>query len=87
MLSEEQKDHSIRFASRLDDKFAGVDLHTGPNGTPLLDGALSALECSVHEVMEGGDHVILVGKVEHLAYEPGGQPLVYFRGNYSRLGE
>lgn len=61
--------------------------HTvAPSGVPLLDGALSTLECSVRDVHPAGDHSIIVGVVDaaRLAREPGAA-LVHFRGQYSAL--
>lgn len=55
-------------------------------GVPLLDGALSTLECSVVDVHPAGDHSIVVGEVR--AVRLSGDPraaLVHFRGQYSAL--
>lgn len=85
VLREDQREMSIRFASRRDDKFEGQPTRTGATGCPLLPDSLAVLECAVERVVEGGDHVIFIGKVEHLEYQAGGQPLVYFRGAYATL--
>ncbi|CAN7159847.1 flavin reductase family protein [Knoellia sp. LjRoot47] len=56
------------------------------SGVPLLDGALSTLECSVRDVHPAGDHSIIVGEVRDARL--GGDPrpaLVHFRGQYSAL--
>lgn len=61
--------------------------HTlAPSGVPLLDGALSTLECTVHDVHPAGDHSIIVGAVQsaRLSGEPTAA-LVHFRGQYSAL--
>lgn len=61
--------------------------HTiGSSGVPLLDGALSTLECSVRDIHPAGDHSIIVGAVDTaaLASDPG-PALVHFRGQYSAL--
>ena len=34
---------------------------------------------------DGGDHFILVGEVKKATFEPGLDPLLYFRGSYRRL--
>lgn len=61
--------------------------HTlGASGVPLLDGALSTLECVVRDVHPAGDHSIIVGEVR--AARLSGDPkaaLVHFRGQYSAL--
>jgi flavin reductase (DIM6/NTAB) family NADH-FMN oxidoreductase RutF len=37
-------------------------------------------------VHEAGDHTIYIGEVEHLEASEG-DPLLFFRGQYRRLGE
>lgn len=87
ILREDQREISIVFASRLDDKWAGIAHSIGAHGVPLIENSLARLECSLHELIEGGDHLIVVGKVERLDYQTGGQPLLYFRGAYANLTE
>lgn len=80
-----QQELSGHFASRLDDKFSGIQYDLGSSGVPLLAGALCALECSVHEQLGGGDHSIFVGRVDAARTGDGGAPLVYFRSGYRQL--
>jgi flavin reductase (DIM6/NTAB) family NADH-FMN oxidoreductase RutF len=82
MLSEHQRDHSIRFSSHGGDKWQGVGWSGGDSGVPLLAGCIAALECTLVQTVEGGDHTIFIGRVEHLRCQEGGQPLIYFRGGY-----
>src|SRR5512132_2566326 len=56
ILSAEQADVSGRFASRSDDKFAGVETTRGALGVPLIANALTTLECELRETLPGGDH-------------------------------
>ena len=58
-----QIDLAQRFSSRDEDKFAGVDWSPGLGGAPLLAGALAHLECRREAAYEGGDHLILIGRV------------------------
>jgi flavin reductase (DIM6/NTAB) family NADH-FMN oxidoreductase RutF len=56
-------------------------------GPPAFADALAVFECETQARYEGGDHVILVGRVgrySHAADRAGGQakPLVYYRGRY-----
>ncbi|CAA7623668.1 Flavin-dependent monooxygenase, reductase subunit HsaB [Candidatus Terasakiella magnetica] len=86
ILSEHQRDMSIRFASRNEDKWQGVNWTKGASGVPLLGGCLASLECSLSQVVDGGDHKIFIGKVERITHQEGGSPLIYFRGSYLELG-
>jgi flavin reductase (DIM6/NTAB) family NADH-FMN oxidoreductase RutF len=83
-LAREQEELSRVFASKVEDKFAGVGYHTSLTGAPLLDGALAAVECSVIDTYPGGDHVIVSGQVENVEIT-GGEPLLFYQGGYAGL--
>ena len=84
ILSLAQQSLSNHFASKIEDKFAGVAHRLGRSGVPLLDGALCNIECRLHSQLDGGDHSIFVGEVEH-AESGEDAPLVYFRSGYREL--
>lgn len=68
-----------------DDKFAGVEWRPAPSGSPLLDGALAHVDCSLHAVHEAGDHCIVVGEVVDLGVHEDADPLLYFQGRYTTV--
>ena len=81
VLAEDQQGLSTLFASPGDDRFSGVGWHPGNNGNPIIDGAISCFECDRHNLVDAGDHVILIGKVSN--YEASGRsPLIYCSGSY-----
>src|SRR5437660_187399 len=84
ILAADQGEISTRFASRSDDKFAGIPVDRGALGVPLIRGALTTLECKVREQLPGGDHSIFVGEVVD-ARTAGGTPLLYFRSGYREM--
>ena len=67
LLSEDQADLSDRFAGRRPapggDKFAGVAWSRLANGSPALEGAVAAFDCTVMKCIEWGSHVIFIGDV------------------------
>ncbi|MBN8631002.1 MAG: flavin reductase family protein [Rhodobacterales bacterium] len=85
ILSEDQKAVSGLFASRAADKFAQCVWTQGHANLPMLDGALAQFACASHQLVDAGDHLILIGRVETFATSEG-QPLGYFRGNYFSIG-
>lgn len=86
ILAEDQQAVSNHFASRKDKRFDGVEWQAGEvHGSPLLSGSLAHLQCAPHEVLEGGDHLIVVGRVEAVDVSEEGKPLTYFRGGYRIL--
>lgn len=85
ILAQSQQDVSGRFASRAEDKFAGMPMRLGESGVPLVEGALCALECRLYAQLPGGDHTIFVGEVLNAAVAHDGAPLVYYRSGYRAL--
>lgn len=86
LLAAGQEDVAERFAARGRQRFAQDEVHPGPAGLPLIDGALAHLECRRFEVFRGGDHSIVTGVVEW-AQTREGAPLCYFRSAYRTLRE
>jgi flavin reductase (DIM6/NTAB) family NADH-FMN oxidoreductase RutF/pimeloyl-ACP methyl ester carboxylesterase len=76
---------STRFAMRDPSRFEQARWEPGENGAPVLLDSLVAFECTRHELLDGGDHLILVGRVTRARFEPRRDPLLFFRGKYRRL--
>ncbi|MBC8268215.1 MAG: flavin reductase family protein [Rhodospirillaceae bacterium] len=85
MLNENQQQLSVKFSSKIEDRFAGVDFDTWDTGVPILGGCLANLECIIDAVHDGGDHLIIVGRVKRVAQVEAGKPLLYFDGAYGRI--
>jgi len=84
VLAEDQADLSQRFASRLEDKFAGLEFDTGAGGVPLLQGCCARFQCRNTVRHEGGDHVVFISEVVDFDREAR-PPLIYFGGAYRQL--
>ena len=52
---------------------------------PAVKGALAVLTCSLWNAYEGGDHRIVVGRVEQISFGEAMDPLLYFRREYRDL--
>jgi flavin reductase (DIM6/NTAB) family NADH-FMN oxidoreductase RutF len=89
ILAEEQVDISTRFARPLTDKWGGLVPEPGPMaGLPLLAGALASMECASYAKYDGGDHVIMVGRVVSLRRRRShGRPLLFFGTRYRALDD
>ncbi|MET9488282.1 3-hydroxy-9,10-secoandrosta-1,3,5(10)-triene-9,17-dione monooxygenase reductase subunit [Nocardia sp. NPDC006630] len=86
ILAEEQQPVCARFGSREPDKFAGVPWRTSDLELPLLDDALATIECTVDQVIDGGDHYIVIGRVQALSESTdSGRPLLFYRGQYTAI--
>lgn len=83
ILGEDDADLSARFASP-DDRFEGLEWEVGRHGAPLLHAGITRLCCARHATFDGGDHTILVGRVEQVDVTAG-EPVLYYRGHYRTL--
>ncbi len=84
ILGEGQEEISNHFASRVEDKFEGIETTSGSLGDPLIAGSAATMECRMHAQLDGGDHTIFVGEVVESAVTED-WPLLYFRGGYRQL--
>lgn len=88
-LAADQADLSNTMASRGADKFADVKwTPSARTGSPMLEGALGQLDCTIHAVHEAGDHYVVIGRVVDLVAADDGEqdPLLFFRGAYRTTG-
>ncbi len=83
VLAADQRPTCLGFAVSGVDKFAGVDWEPTPWG-PTLAGSLATVLCSLEHVHPGGDHDIVVGRVQQLATHRDDAALLFFRGGYGQ---
>ena len=82
ILAADQTEISNAFASRADDKFAGIGWAPTDNDTPRLEGTVGWVDCTVQDVHEAGDHYLVIGKVEELGQGDVDKPLLFHQGQY-----
>jgi len=74
-----------QLSARSGDRFAGAHWHATEKGAVLIDGAALWLECSVREVLNGGDHEIVLLEIHESRLFPEIAPLVFHRSSFHRL--
>jgi flavin reductase (DIM6/NTAB) family NADH-FMN oxidoreductase RutF len=84
VLSAGQGELCRAFAVSGADKFAGVGFDAAPvSGSPRLAGTLAWIDCTIHAVHTGGDHLIVVGRVDALGASDGDEaPLLFHKGRF-----
>jgi flavin reductase (DIM6/NTAB) family NADH-FMN oxidoreductase RutF len=91
VLSSRQRPLAQYFASRRPRdgaEFDVVDSRPGARtGVPIIGGALAWMECRLDSVYDGGDHSIFLGAVLDVGRNADVDALLFFGGEYRRLGE
>jgi flavin reductase (DIM6/NTAB) family NADH-FMN oxidoreductase RutF len=82
VLGSQDKALSTRFARKGSERFGEDDWRTSEHGLPVLSRALAVFECTREALHDGGDHIVLIGRILHAVYHPLDDPLLYFRGAY-----
>ncbi|MHA6196179.1 p-hydroxyphenylacetate 3-hydroxylase reductase component [Pseudomonas wadenswilerensis] len=84
ILAADQIDLSNNFAKPREDRFAGIPHQAGAGGAPILLDCSANFQCEKYQILDGGDHWIMIGKV--VCFEDCGRsPLLYHQGAYSMV--
>ncbi|MFZ4534220.1 MAG: flavin reductase family protein [Alsobacter sp.] len=67
-------------------RYDGAHWSTLVTGSPVLAGALATFDCVVEELIERHSHAIVIGRVTAIRIGPRDPALVYWRGDYDRIG-
>lgn len=84
VLAEHQSDLANRFTGR-GAGFDGLDFIHNSYGVPLFEGALARFECTTEATHEGGDHTIIIGRIENFTATEHGEPLVFAHGKFGKF--
>src|SRR4051812_24884416 len=84
VLAEGQDEACLRLSARNGDRFRDIEWEPGPGSSVFISDASAWLECSVHEEIPAGDHVIALLKIQRL-HTAGIPPLVFHGSRFRRL--
>ncbi|MDQ0600980.1 3-hydroxy-9,10-secoandrosta-1,3,5(10)-triene-9,17-dione monooxygenase reductase component [Streptomyces canus] len=84
VLAAHQGELCRGFAVSGADKFAGIAFDAAPaSGSPRLADTLAWIDCTIHAVHTGGDHLIVVGRVDALGTgDEDRAPLLFHKGRF-----
>jgi flavin reductase (DIM6/NTAB) family NADH-FMN oxidoreductase RutF len=90
MLGHDQGDLCWRFAkSSIEQPFEGVPWRPTPiTGSPIIDGAIAWIDCTIDQIVAAGDHHFVMGRVvelEHAHPDNEPLPLLFFKGKVGRF--
>lgn len=85
ILTANQEEVCRNLAIKGGDKFARLRWDESPFGTPHINGAIGWIDCTIIDIHEAGDHLIVVGAVDTLRADHRDSPLIFLRGGYGRF--
>ncbi len=83
ILAADQADLALHFADKTREatRFQGLSCGRGVTGAPLIPGVVASIDCVTLDNVDAGDHVIHVGRADHVAtYDR--PPLLYLRSGF-----
>lgn len=85
ILASDQDALSNQYARKGEHDIDPAHYRLGKYGAPIIRGALVSFECELDATHEGGDHLIIVGRVRDMQTRPTGDPLLFHCGGYRQL--
>ena len=77
--------------SSVEQPFEGVSWTPAPvTRSPIIDGAIAWIDCSIHNVVDAGDHHFVMGRIqdfEHVEDPADPEPLLFYRGKLGSFKE
>lgn len=88
MLADDQQAVGDAFAGRHDpaDRFGHGQWSEWPSGHPMLQGAVTTLDCEVIGAIETGTHVLFAGAIVEVETTTSRAPLIWQRHHYHTVG-
>lgn len=80
ILRADQLEIARRFAQRGED-FSALPVHTDSHGVPVMTECLSRFDCITENIVDAGDHSIVLGRVNRVTMNEGA-PLTFFAGKF-----
>jgi flavin reductase ActVB len=84
VLQHRHADLAMRFATRGVAKFDQAGFEPDADGLPFLADVSISLRCSAYSKVDGGDHLVLIGRVDEVGLGEE-MPFVYFRRAFHSL--
>ncbi|MEQ1858118.1 MAG: flavin reductase family protein [Longimicrobiales bacterium] len=86
MLSEAQAELARRFSRQPSEgRFEGVAWWQAPSGNPILEGATAWIDCSIENVVQAGDHTVILGRARACG-STDTPALLFHRGTLTSVG-
>lgn len=84
ILAAHQADIALHFARSGQAKFEVDEWWRAHPTPPVIDGALARIECRVESLLPGGDHTIILGRIESVS-TVAAQPLAFHASRFGKF--
>ena len=74
-----------QLAGPREQRFDGLPFAVTEDGAVLLDEAVATYDCTIHDEIEAGDHVIVLLALHRVGSGDGEHPLVFHRSAFAKL--
>ena len=84
VLTADQQHIAEHFAQTDHSRYEGIDYTFSEDGVPLLPDVLARFDCRTANILEGGDHHIIIGEILDFVFDDG-DPLLFYGSDYRRV--
>lgn len=87
VLGSDQQEVCRQVSAKGPEKFVGVEYALSQHNLPVIANSIATIECTIHSVVEAGDHWIVLGKVLGMEVIRNEDPMLFHRGRYGGFAE
>ena len=87
VLGESHDAAARTLAAKTGDRFAGLQTVSTRSGAVFIEGTSVWLESAIEQLVEAGDHTIVVLRVTEIRVHDDVSPIVFHRSAFRRLGQ
>ena len=87
VLASDQQQVCRQLSARGPEKFAGLDYAVSEHSLPVIANAIARIECTIHSVVDAGDHWFVLGRVLGLETLRDEDPMLFHRGRYGGFAD
>jgi flavin reductase (DIM6/NTAB) family NADH-FMN oxidoreductase RutF len=74
-----------RLAGPVEHRFDGLSLTTTEDGAVTLDDGLAQFDCTIHDEVQAGDHVLVLLRLHAVEHADTTEPLVFHRSGFGSI--
>ena len=74
-----------QLAGPVEQRFDGLSVTTSEDGAVTLDDGLARFDCTIHDEVQAGDHLIVILRVHAVEHADTAQPLVFHRSGFGSI--